>query len=673
MHRQAFTVFVFLLSILLCHAQTTIKGRVLNRNGNEPIAYANIGISRTNVGTISNKDGSFSIIIPEGFNNDTLAISSLGFSKKMIPIKFFTHEKATVIYLNEKRTMLQPVVVSSNKKKEKLTSLGNMAFNGGILEVDTNYCGRSIALLIDTNRIKHKGKQILPAYLEMARIRILRNNLRSFKVRLRLNEVDSVTGAPGRDFLEKSIVLESSMRSGWLTFDLSTLNIEVTKPFFLTFEQIVDLQDRIDIADGYRNFMKRYPYRLRTDTVVLEGGKQEIIQKISWSGIDLPGTFIAISSTKANDDYTCYTRQSSFAEWREVRGVITATVLVSSQLANAKIIPPCKKDTCIAQQLCNDFMDEHSVTGMQMTVSRKNKIIWSTAVGYADANNKIPVTDSTRFRIHSISKSMTSLALIKLMAQNKLDLDAPIEKYIPSFPKKPYPVTSRQLAGHLAGFRDYKESDLSDYIRTEHYNSATEALKIFKDDTLLFEPGTAFSYSSFGWNLIGAIIESISGQNYLQYMRDNIWTPLKLHNTCGDDITKQIPNRSKYYDAAGEEHDLGDLSYKYPGGGLLSTTRDLVSLGNELLHGSYIDPALRKLLFQSQFTAGKKETGYGLGWYTGKDKNGHRIWYHAGDSFSGSSYLIIYPDDDLVIAFLANSQEGVAFDVQQIGELFCKN
>ena len=79
---------------------------------------------------------------------------------------------------------------------------------------------------------------------------------------------------------------------------------------------------------------------------------------------------------------------------------------------------------------------------------------------------------------------------------------------------------------------------------------------------------------------------------------------------------------------------------------------------------------MKKTLFQTQHTSDNKETGYGLGWYIGKDKNGHRIWYHPGDSFSGSSYLLIYPDDDLVISFLSNSQIGVNLDIEQIGELF---
>ncbi len=108
----------------------------------------------------------------------------------------------------------------------------------------------------------------------------------------------------------------------------------------------------------------------------------------------------------------------------------------------------------------------------------------------------------------------------------------------------------------------------------------------------------------------------------------------------------------------------------YSGGGLLSTTEDLMKYGNALLHGNLLDSTLSKELFKTQYTSDGKATGYGMGWYVGKDKNGHRIWYHSGDMLSSSSYLILYPDDDIVIAYLANSQEGVLFDVQKIGEIF---
>ena len=307
---------------------------------------------------------------------------------------------------------------------------------------------------------------------------------------------------------------------------------------------------------------------------------------------------------------------------------------------------------------------------MQVCVSKKDKIVWSDAFGYADIVNKIYVSDSTKFRINSISKSLTSLALIKLVSEGKLNLDSPIQKYIPEFPKKSYTITTRQLAGHLAGFRDYDENNLNDYIRTEHYDNSIQALKLFENDTLLFKPGTRFYYSTFGWNLIGAIIEKVSGRDYLTYMAENIWNPLGLENTCGDNFKDKISNRSKFYDVTGEENDLGDLSYKYSGGGLLSTSKDLIKIGNEILYGSYVDTKLKKNLFQTQHTSDNRETGYGLGWYIGKDKNGHRIWYHSGDSFSGSSYLLIYPEDDIVVSFLANSQIGTTFDIEQIGELF---
>jgi CubicO group peptidase (beta-lactamase class C family) len=668
------TCLVIFISVL-SQGQKTIKGKVFNKTTQQPISYANIGVLNSNVGTISNPDGSFSIYIPERLLNDTLLFSSIGFGKKVIALKLLAQEKDHAIYLNEKIVSLKPVIISSNKEKNKTFELGNRSVRGGVLETDTNYAGRALALLIDNK--EQKGFRF-PAYIEKARLRIFRNNLKSFKFRIRLNDVDSITGQPGEDLLTESIVMESTMRNGWLTFDLSRLNHEVAKPFFVAFEQILDLNDRIAIANEYRDFIAKHPDRLKTDTVEI-AGRKEVVQTFTRGGIDLAGTFIAINSSKpAAEEYVCFVRETSFGEWKRVRGIVTATVTLSTQLnagGNVNTDPPCKESIaiCEASKMCAAFMDEHSMNGLQISVSKKNKLVWSGAFGYADAINHIPVTDSTKFRINSISKSMTSLALIKLVSENKLDLDAPVQNYVAGFPAKQYPITTRQLAGHLAGLRDYNENDLADYIRTEHFDNATGAISIFRNDTLLFKPGNQFHYSVFGWNLIGAIIEGISGETYAGYMAKNIWKPLKLQHTLEDDIKIKITNKSKCYDATGQENDLGDLSYKYPAGGLLSTSTDLIKMGNEILHGTYIDPKFKPLLFQTQYTTGKQETGYGLGWYIGKDKNGHRIWYHSGDSFSGSSHLLIYPDDDMVISFLANSQEGAAFDIQHIGELFYKN
>ncbi|MBS1638494.1 MAG: serine hydrolase [Bacteroidetes bacterium] len=666
--------FIFLLLISLnLLSQQVIKGKLLNSTTKEPIEYANIGLQKRNIGTISNKDGSFSLNVPSNFVSDTLIFSAIGFSSRIIPLKYFEKDKGSVIYLTEKVIALNEVVVSSKREKPIFFELGNPDYKGGVIQTDTLYAGRSVSLLIENTESNIKKGITLPAFIEKATLRIFRNNLESFKYRIRINEVDQLTGHPGKDLLNKSIVMQSSMKNGWLEFDLSKLNIEIDQPFFVTFEQILDLTDRTLIADNYKKFLKDNPKKVQIDTVEVNGRK-EVRQILKGGGIDLAGTFIGIAVSKsASEQFTSYVRETSFGEWRKVRGIVAATVTLSNFPNISKATDTgCKNipSVCKAEKICKTFLEQYGVNGMQVCVSKKGKIVWADNWGYADISNKVPVTDLTKFRINSISKSLTSLALLKLVSEGKLDLDSPIQKYIPEYPQKSYTFTTRQLAGHLAGFRDYDENNLSDYIQTRHYENSIEAINIFENDTLLFKPDTKFHYSTFGWNLIGAIIEKVSGKDYLTYMTENIWKPLALENTCGDNIKDKISNRSKFYDITGEENELGDLSYKYSGGGLLSTSKDLVKIGNEILFGSYFDKNQKSILFQSQYTSDNKATGYGLGWYIGKDKNGHRIWYHSGDSFSSSSYLIIYPDDDIVISFLANSQIGTALNIEQVGELF---
>ncbi|MBX2895652.1 MAG: serine hydrolase [Cyclobacteriaceae bacterium] len=676
MNKAGFFLLIAHFVSVSSYAQVIVSGKVLNQTDGSLIPYANIGIRRSSVGTISNTDGTFSIRIPEKLKGDTLLFSALGYSKKLIPVRFLNPDLSHTILLHEQPAMLNDVVVSAKREKNKVYQMGNRDVSGGVLETDTLYAGYSTALLIENTQELMKHGLQFPVYLEQARLRILRNNLPSFKFRVRLNEVDSTNGQPGADLLRESMVVESTMRKGWLEFDLSHLKILITKPFFVTFEQILDKHDRTVIADGYREFMQAHPDRLVIDTIEFEGKKEPHLM-IKRGGIDLPGTFIAITSKDwAAKEFTCFTRQTSFAEWVKVRGIVTATVSVSNQpVTRSEQLKPCadKDVTCKATKLCQDFIDETGVNGMQVCVSKNGETKWLGLFGDSNSQLQTPVTAQTKFRINSISKSITSLALIKLVSEGKLDLDAPIQNYLPEFPAKKYPITARQLAGHLAGIRDYQEDNLNDFIRTEHYNNSIDALNIFKDDTLLFKPGTRFHYSTYGWNLLGALVEKLTGKHYLDYMAEAVFNPIGMQSTMGDDVTMTLPNRSIFYDLTGQPNNLGDLSYKYAGGGLLSTVQDLVKFGNEMLNDKNVSPKQREVLFQTQKTTDGKATGYGLGWYVGVDRNGHRIWYHAGDSFSSSSWLVIYPDKNLVIALLANTQHAAAFDIYEIGELFYGN
>src|SRR5207237_1540157 len=157
------------------------------------------------------------------------------------------------------------------------------------------------------------------------------------------------------------------------------------------------------------------------------------------------------------------------------------------------------------------------------------KLGWWEAFRYADAERQKPATRETQCRIGSVSKPLTATAVALLYQQGKLDLDAPVQRYVPSFPDKGYPVTTRLLAGHLAGIRHYRDDE---FLLNRHFNTVLDGLTIFQDDSLLFPPGTRFSYSSYGWNLVSAVVEAASGDDFLHHMAAHVFRPLGLSHTA---------------------------------------------------------------------------------------------------------------------------------------------
>jgi hypothetical protein len=335
MYRHLTVILLFILLSGLVHGQKTIVGKVLNKTTHAPIPFANIGVVNSNVGTISNMDGSFSILLPQRLNRDTLIFTSLGFFKQGLAVSSLESKKDYTIYLNERVTLLQSVIITAKKIKDKDIDVGNRTYYGGNYEPDTTYAGRAVALLIDSKNFPEGTS--FPVYVKKAKLLILRNNFQSFKFRVRINKYDSLTGKPGEDLLEKSIVEESDMKSGWLIFDLTKAYFRAKGPFFITFEQLVDLNGRTVIALGYREIMTLHPDWLKTDTVLIDNKKvitREFIPGRSDlpGTVSIPGTFIGISNSKsAIQKYTCFIRQTSLGEWTKVPFVIAATVTVSGQ------------------------------------------------------------------------------------------------------------------------------------------------------------------------------------------------------------------------------------------------------------------------------------------------------------------------------------------------------
>ncbi len=305
--------------------------------------------------------------------------------------------------------------------------------------------------------------------------------------------------------------------------------------------------------------------------------------------------------------------------------------------------------------LLSDFVTAHHIPGLSITVTRNDSIIWSEGFGYANLELKEAVDPATtKFRIGSVSKTLTAAAIGILMDQDKLDLDAPIQQYVPSFPTKKWKVSLRHLAGHLGGIRHYRGTE---FLSTRHYASVKEGLDIFKNDPLLHKPGTKYSYSSYGWNLISVAIENITITPFLKYMEQAVFKPLQMKNTVPDVPQKVILHRAGCYELSDknliENAPFVDNSYKWAGGGFLSTTEDLVKFGKAFIKSKFLDTNTMKTLMTPQATANGKTTNYGLGWRSYIHQQTE--WYgHGGSSVGGSTIFMISREKNIVVAIVAN-------------------
>ena len=261
--------------------------------------------------------------------------------------------------------------------------------------------------------------------------------------------------------------------------------------------------------------------------------------------------------------------------------------------------------------------------GISVAVGLEGRIVWSEGFGWADIEQRVPVTAATKFRVGSVAKPMTAALLALVYEEGKIDLDAPVQSYVPNFPVKKHPITTHQLAGHLAGIRHYRDTE---FFSTRRYETVPEGLEIFQDDPLLFEPGEQFHYSSYGWNLISAILEGATGKPFLPQMQERVFDPLGMRSTVADWNHLIIRDRARPY-AIDPEGRLAnapyvDNSYKWAGGGFLSNAEDLVRFGQAHLKPGFLKPATLSLLHTSQKTSDGKSTGYGIGWRLAQDPTG---------------------------------------------------
>lgn len=308
-----------------------------------------------------------------------------------------------------------------------------------------------------------------------------------------------------------------------------------------------------------------------------------------------------------------------------------------------------------ARKWIDSLMQAQNIPGIQVAVWGDGEVVWSDGFGYADVEHRVPVWPYTKMRIGSVSKTLTSAAIGKLVEEGRLDLDKPVQAYVSYFPEKEYTITTRQVAGHLAGIRHYRGDE---FLSDKFYPTVEEGIQIFADDTLLFKPGEDYSYSSYGWNLVSGVVEEAAGQPFLSYMEEEVFAPLEMNNTVAEFMDRIIYHRSGYYTKNEQGRLLNaphvDNSYKWAGGGFIGTAEDLLKFGEAMLGDEYLEQETIAMLWESQQTNDGERTDYGIGWASGTDAAGHRWVGHSGGSVGGTTQFVIFPGQKVIVAMISN-------------------
>ena len=352
-------------------------------------------------------------------------------------------------------------------------------------------------------------------------------------------------------------------------------------------------------------------------------------------------------------------------------GCATTPVATSPTVAAPAAAPRAQ-----ALAMLEAAMAEHGVPGLSVAVYRDDRMVLSEALGVANMELDAPATPNTLFRTGSIAKAVTGSIAARMAARGEIDLDRPVGEYLPDWPAGHPPITLRQLLGHLGGIRHYTAEDRDTFgkgsIDFALYPNTASALAIFKDDPLVAPPGESFNYSTFGFTLVGAVLEAASGKSFAQLLHDEVTAPTGIADIRLDSFLTVVPNRASFYDripaslammlpsrrVPGASDYMISLplnsSYKYAGGGMIATADALARFGALHFAPGFLPPGIYAETMTRQRDAAGEPTGTGLAWWVQEDAAGRRFIGHTGSQQGAFAMLAVYPQERVSIAIMTN-------------------
>ncbi|MGE5436196.1 MAG: serine hydrolase domain-containing protein, partial [Syntrophothermus sp.] len=307
-----------------------------------------------------------------------------------------------------------------------------------------------------------------------------------------------------------------------------------------------------------------------------------------------------------------------------------------------------------------EYYAVNEVPSVTAGIAVNNKILWMDSRGYADIEHQTKSSTSTIYRIASISKSITAVAVMQLVEKGLINLDDDALLYIPYFTHKKYKFTIRQLLSHTSGIRGYRDGE---FDSKDFYPTIKDAVLKLNNDPLEYEPGTKYLYSSLAYNLLAAIIENVTRQSFVDYVTYNIFVPAGMNSTFADAQKSLIFNRARGYEKnikrEFENAALADLSIKIPGGGFISTVEDLLRFGMALMHGTLIKKSTLDKILEPTILKNGEIKKYGLGFAIEKDEEGKTFFCHYGGGTGFVSQFLFYPNENIAAVHLINVKNGI--------------
>ncbi len=301
------------------------------------------------------------------------------------------------------------------------------------------------------------------------------------------------------------------------------------------------------------------------------------------------------------------------------------------------------------------FLSRNFIPGGTFAIAKEGKIIYSEGLGQASKDLDVPVKRSTKFRVGEISELFTSLIYQKMWENGTLHPDSTVQHYYPDFPEKQFELPISHLVYQTSGIRE-PNGEEKDWRGLNV--SLQKGIDTFKNDSLLVPPGMYQIPGMFNYNLLGAVMEKVTDKKFAEILKEFVTDTLHLENTTIDNPFITIEGRSDFFDhnfiSQVVNATTRDMRFKAPSEGLLSNAEDLVKFGNALLFSEYFSEEIKDRLFEPVSLYNDIPSQMANGWILMEDRSGRKIYGKSGTVAGGGAALLVYPEEELVVACAAN-------------------